>query len=218
MADRRLDHDREVALEQMPRNMRPAFLALWNLDLAFADVVSTSSDPRLGAIRLAWWRERLDDLGAGAAAPSEPRLQAVARELLARGIAGSELSKLEDAWLPQLEPFPWGEAQAEGFRLRGRVLFEVGARLLRGDPRAAMPAGELWALIDGASHCSDARSRDYLLREARSTKPGSRVPRHLRHLTIITAVAVENVRHPSRSIARGMAAVAHRLVGRMPQL
>lgn len=125
---------------------------------------------------------------------------------------------LEDAWLPALESFPWDSAQANGFRERGRVLFSVGARLLGGDPVAAETAGELWSLIDGALHCSDPQSRDYLLHEARSITLDLRMPRNLRPLTIITALAVESVRHPSSGIARGIAAAAHRLVGRMPVL
>ena len=98
-------------------------------------MVSTTTDPRLGAIRLAWWRERLDELHNAEGAPSEPTLQAVARELVPRGVSGGELSRLEDGWLPLLEPFPWGEAQADGLKLRGRLLFGIGARLLGGIQR-----------------------------------------------------------------------------------
>ena len=59
--------DRQTALEQLPARVRPAFVALWDLDLAFASVVSTTSEPQVGAIRLAWWRERLEELDQGAA-------------------------------------------------------------------------------------------------------------------------------------------------------
>src|SRR5690348_7199019 len=108
----------------MPASIRPAFAALWAVDLAFADVVATSSDARLGAIRLAWWRERLEELEESA--PAEPRLQAVAADLLQHGVTGAELSLLEDAWEPMLAPFPWGPEQAEGFRQRGGLLFGIG--------------------------------------------------------------------------------------------
>ena len=87
-------------------NSGPPFSALWNLDLAFADVVATSSDAHLGAIRLAWWRERLEQLDEGKASAGEPRLPC-GREPVARPrcVSGNELSQLEDAWLPILEPF-----------------------------------------------------------------------------------------------------------------
>src|SRR5256885_2268608 len=113
----------------MPAAVRPAFATLWNLDLALADVVASSTDARLGAIRLAWWRERLEELDQGVTS-AEPRLRAIAHQLVERGITGRALSLLEDGWLALLAPFPWGEEQAEGLRLRGRTLFGIGGKLL----------------------------------------------------------------------------------------
>jgi phytoene synthase len=178
--------------------------------------VSSTTEPALGAIRLAWWRERLEELDEGPV-PDEPRLRAIARQLLRRGITGAELSKLEDAWLPLLHPFPWGEDVAEGLKVRGRILFGIGARLLGGDPAGAEGPGELWSLIDGAHHCSDQGSRTELLKAAASMTVG-RVPAKLRPLTILAALAVASVRDPSSGVARGMAAVQHRLTGRILRL
>jgi len=178
--------------------------------------VATSSDPRLGAIRLAWWRERLDELD-GASPPSEPRLQAVARELISRAVTGHELSHLEDAWLPLLDPFPWGAAQSKGARLRGRLLFGLGARLFGSDPAEAESAGEVWSLEDVARHCSDRDSRAWLLRDAGEAL--AQLPRNvssrLRPLTVLAALAGHAVR-PGR-FGRGGAAVRHRLTGRFPR-
>ena len=178
--------------------------------------MATSSDPRLGAIRLAWWRERLDELDGGVP-PSEPRLQAVARELIPRGVTGHELSHFEDAWFPLLEGFQWGEAQAEGAKLRGRLLFGIGARLLGGEESDAEAAGELWSLEDIAKHCSDAESQSYLLGEAGETleRLPSRAPSALRPLTILAALAGRSVR-PGR-FGRGGSALRHRLTGRYPR-
>ena len=191
---------------------------MWRLDLAFADVVATTSEPALSAIRLAWWRERLEELDAGLGAPAEPRLAAVAAELLPRGISGKALSQLEDAWLPLLSPFPWGAAAAEGMRLRGRLLFGAGARLLDADAAAAEPAGAVWSLIDAAQHCSDAESRAFLLAEARAIELPRKAPAALRALTVLTALAAVNIREPTSGVARGLAASRHRLTGRFPRL
>jgi hypothetical protein len=166
-------------------------------------------------VRLAWWRERLEDLDRGASTPPEPRLRAVASELLARGVTGGELSALEDAWLPQLEPFPWGLEQAAGFRLRGRIIFGIGARLLDGRPIDAEPAGEIWSLIDAAHHCSDARSRECLLSEAARLNVSSLIPTKLRPLTTLCALAIIDTRGSS-PFRRGIAAIAHRVTGRIP--
>jgi len=201
----------------LPDALRPAFAALWNLDLAFADVVSTSSDPRLGAIRLAWWRERLEELDSANPAPAEPRLQQVTSELLPRGITGGQLSQLEDAWLPLLEPFPWNEAAAEGLKLRGRVLFGIGARLVGGEEKDAVDAGALWSLIDGAQHCSDAPSQQMLFGEARTVLQEVRkVPRSVRPLTIIAAVAAADLIGKG-PLGRVSAAIRHRVSGGFPR-
>lgn len=176
--------------------------------------MSSSTDPRLGAIRLAWWRERLDELER-IESPAEPRLQAVVGELLPRGISGEALSQLEDAWLPVLEPFPWGEGQANGLRLRGRLLFGIGARLLGADVEDGQAAGELWSLHDGASHCSDAQSRDFLVQEAAlaASRLPLRVEPALRPLTILAALAAHSIA-PVGRFGRGGAALKHRLTGR----
>jgi phytoene synthase len=182
-----------------------------------ADVVSSTSEPRLGAIRLAWWRERLEELDGGAA-PAEPRLRAIARQLVGRGITGRDLSQLEDAWLPLLEPFPWRETQAEALRLRGRVLFATGARLLGGKPKDAEAAGAFWSLIDGALHCSDPRSTHFLFTEARTVELPPKIPRVVRPLTVLAATAVPAMTDPGSGLARGMAAVHHRSTGRFVRL
>src|SRR4051794_40836438 len=122
IAERALDPDRRTALAAMPASIRPAFATLWNLDLALADVVATTSESALGAIRLAWWRERLEELDTEGPMAGDPRLSAIDRQLM-RWTNGAMLSLLADAWVPLLEPFPWGEAQTEAARERGELLF-----------------------------------------------------------------------------------------------
>jgi phytoene synthase len=169
-------------------------------------------------VRLAWWRERLESLDSAEDAPAEPRLQAVEAELLPRGVTGGELSTLEDAWLPLFDPFPWKAAQAEGLKLRGRILFGIGARLLGGEAGDAVSAGALWSLLDGATHCSDPQSREYLITEARSAMeslpPGS--PTQLRSLTVLGALAASDLKGSS-GLARAAAALTHRIVGTFPR-
>jgi phytoene synthase len=196
------------------------------LDLAFADVVSTSTEPQLGAIRLAWWRERLEELDDADSAPAEPRLQAVASDLLPRGVTGAELSILEDAWGPLLEPFPWDDEVADGLKLRGRILFGIGVRLLGSDPEDGQAAGALWSLVDGARHCSDIHSRMFLLNRARLAirdLPSNKPPKPLRRLTGLAAMAAHDaIRNgpldlPYSQPGRGMAAIFHYLRGGVPR-
>ena len=192
---------------------------MWNLDLAFADVVATSSDLRLGAIRLAWWRERLEALDEGVAPPAEPRLQATAAQLLPSDVTGKELSQLEDAWLPLLQPFAWGDDQAEGLMLRGRILFGIGARLLGTPSDQAEHAGAFWSLVDGEHHCREPQSRDMLRQRAAWLLPqiGRPMPRSVRALTVLAALAAADLIREGSGLKRLSAAVKHRLMGSFPR-
>ena len=210
----------------MPRGFRRPIAALWAIDLAMADVISSTTEPQLGAIRLAWWREQLEALDTGAPPPPEKRLQDVATELLPSGIAGAEVATLEDGWLPLLEPFPWRQPVAEGLKLRGRILFSLTARLLIGKPEDAEAAGALWSLVDGARHCSDVHSRIFLMDEARKAMaelPNVRPPKYLRRLTGLAAMAAHDVLRnkpldlPYESFSRGIAATLHYARGTLPR-
>lgn len=141
-------------------------------------------------------------------------MQAVASELLPRGLTGAQLARLEDAWLPLLEPFPWGEEQAEGLRLRGQILFGRGAVLLGVGPREAEAAGSLWSIVDGAAHCSDLPSREFLLHDARRSSAPAKVPRTLRPLTSLAALARSDVQTGGK-LSRVLAAIRHRMTGRL---
>jgi phytoene synthase len=181
-------------------------------------VVATSTQPALGAIRMAWWRERLEELDAGRDPPAEPRLIAVRGKLLARAVTGAELSRLEDCWLPLLEPLPWGAPVADGLRGRGRILFGIGARLLGGESSEAEVAGALWSLADEAKFCRDEESREYLIGEARAvlSQLPRRFPATLRPLTILAALTAYDLR-PGGRLGRVGVALAHRMRGSVPR-
>src|SRR4051794_26644219 len=94
--------DRVLMLRQVPADVRPGFEALWQIDAAMGDVVARSTQPALAAVKLAWWRERLEELDTGSV-PGEPRLQAASLHLLPRGISGVDLAQLEDGWATLLD-------------------------------------------------------------------------------------------------------------------
>ena len=94
-ADSGLSPDKRLAFAHLQGRRRPAVEALFALDAAMADVLRSTSEPMIGQIRLAWWRERLEELDGGKAAPAEPRLLAVERELIPLGVRGSDIAKLE---------------------------------------------------------------------------------------------------------------------------
>lgn len=188
------------------------------------DVVRTTSEPMVGQIRLAWWRERLEEMGAGQHALPEPRLLAAETELLPRGIKGTELARLERGWVSLFDPFPWDVGTAEAIWFRGRLLFALAAELLGRTDDAIEGAGGLWALVDTARHCSDVASRDILLSQARTFARGlggTRFPASQRPLSMLAALAVRDCAGPpferEGTPGRALAMLRHRLTGRLPR-
>ena len=165
-------------------------------------MVYTTLTPQLGEIRLAWWRERLQDLDRGIGPPAEPRLQAVAETLIPVGITGGELSRLEDCWLVLLNPFPWGGAEADAIAERGAILFGAGARLLGQEAEEAKRLGEIWSLAHAAKGVSDAASREVLCHRAKSAianLPDKPIPSGLKPLAMIAARRTYDLMHDRRS-------------------
>lgn len=165
----------------------------------------------LAAIKLAWWRESLEKLDIEPP-PAEPRLQAAARELLPRGIAGAKLAKLEAGWAGLLEKPPDMAAVAD----RGAFLFQLGARLLGAefDDSTVGAAGRLFA-------CVDATRRGLIdLAAAMQRYETSRVVRRVRPLTALAALAARDLRRggppfePEATPARAWTILRHRLTGR----
>jgi len=202
--------DRDLVRLYWPAELRPAFDALLAIDDALADVVTSSTQPALGAIRLAWWREALERLDISPP-PPEPRLQAAAAELLPRGVTGSELSGLEVGWTTLLDEQP----DAERIRERGARLFAVGAKLLGATDRRLDPAGRLYSF-------ELARRRrlwpGYYPTEDIHMLAGYRFPCQLRPLTGLAKLAARDVKQlpaiePEATPGRAAALLSHRLFG-----
>jgi phytoene synthase len=220
-----LGADLGLALTYVPLTNRGALASIFAIDRAMGDVVRTTREPMLGPIRLAWWRERLQELDLGMSTVGEPRLQAVERELLPLGVTGNDLAELESGWLRLFDAFPWTIETSEAIWLRGNLLFGLGGRILGGASDHIQEAGGLWALLDSARHCSDAQSRAMLLGQARSfarSLAGARFPIRLRALSMLAVLAARDCRRgepfeAEGSPARAAAMLRHRFTGRMPR-
>jgi 15-cis-phytoene synthase len=126
------DRERWLACLYAAAPARPGLVALFALDAELAQLVATTTEPLLGEIRLAWWRDQLIGLDTQPA-PAQPLLQALQSRALPR-LAGSDLAGLEDGWLARMH----GSAGAGGERL-----FTLAARLLGGDPEEGAYLGQL---------------------------------------------------------------------------
>jgi phytoene synthase len=175
---------------------------------------------QLGAIRLAWWRERLEELDRGLAPPAEPRLQAVAATLIPAGVSGAELARLEFCWLALLIPFPWDDVVADALVERGRILFGIGARLLGREAAEGQPFGVAWSLADAARHCSDEQSRAFLFDRAKSAiaaLPPQPAQAELAPLVMITVRRTYDLLHGDRrGWHRLLFALRTFILGKMP--
>ena len=202
--------DRDLVRLYWPVELRPAFDALFAIDDAMADVVASSTQPALGAIRLAWWREALERLDRGGP-PPEPRLQAAAAELLPRGVTGARLAGLEDGWATLLDEQP----DIERVGTRGARLFAIAAGLLGASDRLLDAAGRLFGYGEAsrkgiAAHFWPMEEMHMLARH--------RFPRRLRPLTALARLAARDVKQapsiePEATPGRAAALLSHRLFG-----
>ncbi len=138
------DRDRWLACLYAPASARPSLIALMGLDLELAQLVVTTTEPMLGEIRLAWWRERLEELDAGRV-PAQPLLAALKAHVLPV-VTGAQLAGLEDRWIDMLGHDGVTDAHVAG----GGLLFALAARLLGGDVAAAEVLGRAWVLGEEA--------------------------------------------------------------------
>lgn len=217
-----MESDLSLALFYVPRPQRFLVTSLFELDAAMGEVVRTTREPMVGQIRLAWWRERLEELDQGIV-PAEPHLQAAAEVVSPGEVKGAELSELTEGWAALLNPFPWDRAVAETIAERGRRLFAMAARIV-GAAEAAdfQTAGALWALIDVARHCSDPQSREALVAAARRVAPtlGGTAADEARPLTVLGVLAKRDLdRWPEveqeATPGRAWLMIRHRLTGRL---
>lgn len=174
--------------------------------------MTSSTQPALGAIRLAWWREALERLDSSPP-PPEPRLQAAASELLPHGISGTELAAIEHGWATLLDEEPDIEFVAE----RGKGLFELGARLLGGADELLPVAGRLYGY--NSVFRRGLFPRHWPMEEMHQLYR-HRFPRRLRPLTALARLAARDLKQgsaiePEATPGRAAALLSHRLFGRV---
>jgi phytoene synthase len=184
-----LPPEAELALAwSSPKVRGPLSIAL-QFDRRLARIVARTSEPMLGQMRLAWWREAL-------AKPRDhrPRGDAV---LDAIGVhwegRESALAPMVDAWEVLVIAEKLGPEEAASFGA-GRGAFFAG--LADGEASGLVAArlglaGRRWALADAAAGVSDTAERAVLV--AAGLAPGEgvgRIPRALRGLAVLEALAL----------------------------
>jgi len=208
-----LDPDRKLALAYVPAGTRPAVEALWRLDVAFATILATGTQPLISQMRLAWWREALERLDHGPP-PAEPVLQALAAHVLPR-VSGAELAAMEEGWLMLLSDEALGDDDIDRYaKLRGGLLFNYSARLLGDADFRVAQAGEARAVAVPPRH---SRRADEVKSPPIETKV--KWPRKLRPLGMLAMLARRDLEHLGREPekqgkpARILRMIRHRIGG-----
>jgi phytoene/squalene synthetase len=112
LAVRAADYERFLAAQLAPAAKRPALYALTALNTELARIAETVSEPLLGHIRLAWWREALEEIAAGAAPRNHPVMLALAEVTRAQPRALGECLKMVEARAADLDESLLAEEEA----------------------------------------------------------------------------------------------------------
>ena len=135
-----------------PASRRRALSALLRLDDRLANLVQTTSQPALGQLRLAWWREALARLDTQPP-PGEPVLQELAASVLPLGISGASLVPIVHGWEVLIEEDLLNRDALRRFAEGRGQLFVVAGAVMGASARDPLAtAGQGWALADLARH------------------------------------------------------------------
>ncbi|MDE2405510.1 MAG: hypothetical protein KGM17_12660 [Sphingomonadales bacterium] len=203
-----LSPPQRLALAYAPRRAQPAWRALFALDARCAGFVRARREPMLAQIRLAWWRERLQEGPA-----NWPRGEPLLAELAAWGAALPVLAGLVDGWEALLAEGPLPPAAMTDFADGRAAAVDALARHLDSSAAAAGAAARLWALADLAAHLADPEERAAATAQARAAAaPATRLPRALRPLAVLATLARAELagRSPAR---RALAAIRVGIAG-----
>ncbi len=177
--ENRLSPPRRLAIAYAPEAVRAAFSLLLEFDMRLAALVANASEPMIGQLKLAWWRDAL------ATEPEkrpkgEPLLGQLA--LLQGQDTGAAMAQLVDAWELLLVANNDAAALTDFAAARGAAIFGTYAQWV-GQDADVSALGADWAVADltgGTVRVADLTAfRD----------------RKLRPLTIL-AVSVGNVTGP----------------------
>lgn len=187
------DPERALAVAYAPPECRPGLTALFALDEKLGGIVGTTTEPTIGQMRLAWWREAIEKLGSGVAA-AEPLLTALG-DVVARGVSADLIAEIEDGWSALLDGEPDPAAIARHGAKRGGYLFLTAGRLLGCEDPALDAAGTGWALADLGHRHSDRHVRAEARAQARAILTplaGRHWPRSTHPLAALTLLAMRD--------------------------
>ncbi|SFR79039.1 squalene/phytoene synthase family protein [Sphingomonas jatrophae] len=199
------DPEIELALLHAPADARDDLAALFALDARMRQIVIGAREPMLAAIKLVWWRERIEALPEAPA--GEPLLAALA-EAVRAGMPAEAVAGIVAGWEDVL-----AEDVTAGHAARGAALFRAAAARLGGPmPDGLEAGGAAWALVDAARHGAETLSA------AQGQSRAPRWPGRLRALGMLARLAEQDAAGgrpaPQATPGRSARMIWHRLTGR----
>jgi phytoene synthase len=148
---RRLDPDRWLASRFIGDPQRRAeVVAIYALNDELARVGETVTQPLIGEIRLAWWRDRIEDLFNGRPIPAQPALQALTAPIADGRVPQSLCEALIEARHLDLDAAPFADSAALARYLDGTAgaVMGLAARALSPDTplTAVIQAGRAFGM------------------------------------------------------------------------
>jgi len=209
--------ERGLILSYAPDAGREGLGALLALDDSLASLLRTTSEPALGQLRLAWWREALAKLDQ-TAAPAEPTLQWLERSVVGRGVPGQSLVPIVHGWEVLIEEERLDRAALERFGAGRAQLFLAAGIVMGADPGdPLLEAGQGWALADLAAHLTrseEAEAARHMARPFLADATGRKWSRNGRALGAMTHLASMSLEDRSGAVGRVGRLLWHRLSGR----
>ncbi len=200
-----LPPEAELALAWSGSKVRGRLSMALQLDRRLARIVARTTEPMLGQMRLAWWRDAL-----GKPAADRPRGDAVLDGL---GVhwAGREraLIAMVNAWEVLVTAEQLGPDEIESFAAGRAAFFAVLAGDGATDDLSAplVAAGRRWALADAASGVSNEAERAAFVAAGLAvTRRSGRLPRALRGVAVLDALALRGLNRGGRPLMEGRGA------------
>jgi 15-cis-phytoene synthase len=147
---RRMDPDRWLASRYIgDEAARADVIALYAFNYELSRAAEVASQPLVAEMRLAWWREALEEMFEGRPVRRHPVALALAAAAARRGLERQDLEALVDARLRELDTWPLAEAEVEAYLdATAGGLMALAARVLSPEAGAGQTrhAARAWGL------------------------------------------------------------------------
>lgn len=196
-----LPPEARLALAWSPQKVRGPLSIAFQLDRRLARIVARTNEPMLGQMRLAWWRDAL-----GTQPAARPRGDAVLDGIGAHWQGREEaLAAMVDGWEVLITAERLGPEEIASFAAGRSAFFgALDADANGSGGERAIAAGWRWALADAAASVADAAERAAVVEAGLSRAgEGGRMPRALRGLAVLDALALRSLQRGGRPLMEG---------------